>query len=326
MNKDLRILITGGAGYIGSHVVKALLEAHFSHLIVLDNLSSGFANSVENVKFIHGDVRDFSLLSHVLATEKIEAVMHFAALTHIPQSIQQPLLYYQNNAVGCAHLLQACLDHHVKYFIFSSTAAVYGQTTENISENNPLLPTNPYGRAKLMAEQMIKDSGLNYVILRYFNVAGADVAGKIGQRTPQATHLIKVAVQTACGLHPAVPIYGLDYPTFDGSCIRDFIHVTDLAHAHLQALDYLQQKGKSVILNCGYGTGYSVKQVIEAVEKMSQRPLPTVICARRSGDLARVVADNHYIQKVLGWRPSFASLPFIVKTAYEWEKKLLQHL
>lgn len=324
-----RILITGGAGYIGSHVVKALYEAKAEAIIVIDNLSSGFAQNIIGAKFIQGDVQDISLVSQILKTEKIDTVMHFAAATRIPESIENPLAYYQNNTVGTLHLLQACTQNAVKNFIFSSTAAVYAADPRHaVDEKSPTIPTNPYGYSKLMSEQIIQDTAaahpnMHYVILRYFNVAGADPSGVIGQRTPLATHLIKAATQTACGLQPALPIYGDDYPTPDGTCIRDFIHVSDLAKAHLCALDYLQQGGNSVTLNCGYGRGYSVKEVVKAVEHIQQAPLPTFVAPRRPGDIPKVIADNKRILELFDWHPEYNDLDFIVKTALDFEKKLL---
>lgn len=322
------ILITGGAGYIGSHVVKALLDKHTTRITVIDNLSTGFADSIPStVKFIHGDIQNSTLLSKIISSEKIKTVIHLAASTVIPESIEHPVKYYQNNTVGTLHLLKSCLENQVENFIYSSTAAVYGKSNEKIKEDSSTLPTNPYGHSKLMSEQLLKDasisSRLKFVILRYFNVAGASPDGLIGQRTPNATHLIKVAVQTACGLHKNLPIYGTDYPTVDGTCIRDFIHVSDLANAHLDAIQYLQEDGRSVTLNCGYGHGFSVKEVVQAVEALTQRKLTTIKAMPRKGDLAQVIADNSNIKQLLKWQPQYDDLSFIVKTAYEWEKKLL---
>lgn len=323
------ILVTGGAGYIGSHVVKALREAKAHRLVVLDNLSTGFADSLpKDVEFVHGDIRDQTLVSNILKTNQIQAVIHLAAVTIIPESIQNPLKYYQHNTVGTLQLLEACLHNQVDSFIYSSTAAVYGkqEDTLKITEASPTLPSNPYGHSKLMSEQIIKDmaysSKLKYIILRYFNVAGADPLGEIGQRTLHATHLIKVAVQTACGLQKSLAVFGTDYPTADGTCIRDFIHVSDLAMAHVKALDYLQTGGSSTTLNCGYGRGYSVKEVIKAVETISQKTLPILASPPREGDLSHVVADNAKIKSLLKWQPQYDDLAFIVKTAYEWEKRL----
>jgi UDP-glucose 4-epimerase len=319
------ILVTGGAGYVGSHVVKAL-AAQNRRVIVVDNLSTGHRQNIQNIPFVQADVQDKDCLANIIETENVTAVMHFAASTVISDSIERPLAYYENNTVGTLHLLEVCVAKKIKQFIFSSTAAVYGPATENISEDSPLLPTNPYGHSKVMSEQLIKDvaktGALSFVILRYFNVAGADMAGDIGQRTENATHLLKVAVEVACQAKTSIPIYGNDYSTEDGTCIRDYIHVDDLAAAHIDALTYLENKGESVTLNCGYGKGYSVKEVISALEKVIGRPLPMVMQARRKGDIARVVADNTLIKKTLNWQPQYDDITMMVKSAYEWEKKL----
>ncbi len=323
------ILITGGAGYIGSHLVKALLEAKASGVVVLDNLTTGFVDSLpQGVDFIQGDIQDSALLSHIISSKKIKTVIHLAAKTVIPESLQDPLMYYQNNTVGTLKLLQACIEHQVENFIYSSTAAVYGPTPlDKINEECETKPTNPYGYSKLMSEQILKDvarsTKLKYVILRYFNVAGAALDGTIGQRTKAATHLIKVAVQTACGLQKSLPIFGTDYPTPDGTCIRDFIHVSDLAQAHLKALTYLQSGGGSTTLNCGYGHGFSVLEVIKAIENVSQKSLPVTLSAPREGDLAQVIADNSKIKRLPQWQPQYDDLKIIVQTALSWEKSPL---
>ncbi|MBS0286011.1 MAG: UDP-glucose 4-epimerase GalE [Proteobacteria bacterium] len=322
------ILITGGAGYIGSHIVKALSEKNAAaNIVVMDNLSTGFANCLPKaVKLVVADILDQATLSAIIQKEKISTVIHLAAKTVIPESIEKPQDYYLNNTVGTLNLLRACIEHKVSHFIYSSTAAVYGMHPQDkISEQSQTLPNNPYGHSKLMSEQMLKDvansSALKYVILRYFNVAGAAIDGSIGQQTPKATHLIKVAAQTACGLLPALSIFGDDYPTPDGTCIRDFIHVSDLAQAHLDALRYLQEDGQSCTLNCGYGHGYSVKEVIKAVEEITNKPLPVNIASKREGDLACVIADNSQIKQVLKWKPEFDDISVIVKTALEWERR-----
>lgn len=326
------ILITGGAGYIGSHIVKALVDEHETRLTVIDNLSTGFADSIApTIKFIQGDIQNTILVSKIIKAEKINTVIHLAASTVIPESIEHPLQYYQNNTVGTLHLLKSCVDNHVENFIYSSTAAVYGPTSqEKIKEDSPTNPTNPYGHSKLMSEQLIKDvatsSKLKFVILRYFNVAGASLDRAIGQRTKNATHLIKMAVQTACGQHPHLPIYGTNYPTLDGTCIRDFIHVCDLANAHIKAIQYLQKGGISDIFNCGYGHGYSVKEVVNAVEKLTQKSLPILPSLPRKGDLAQVIADNAKIKQNLNWQPQYDDLAIIVKTALDWEMKSTNQL
>ncbi len=323
------ILVTGGAGYIGSHIVKSLVEFNATNIVVLDNLSTGFANSLPPaVKLVQGDITDEKLVSALLAKEKINTVIHLAAKTVIPDSIVNPQEYYRTNTQGTLSLLRACVEQKVAYFIYSSTAAVYGNNGENkISEKSKTDPTNPYGHSKLMSEQMLQDiakaSNLKYLILRYFNVAGAAIDGSIGQRTKHATHLIKVAAQTACYPEKTFSIFGDTYPTPDGTCIRDFIHVSDLASAHLASLTYLQEGGESCTLNCGYGHGYSVKEVIKAVEEVTGNPLPVSIAKARVGDLPCVIADNSKIKHVLNWKPQYDDLNVIVKSAYEWEKILL---
>ena len=322
------ILLTGGAGYIGSHIVKALNQSNTSDVVVFDNLSTGFADSLpSNVKLIQGDILDAQLIEHVIQKEKIDTVIHLAAKTVIPDSIARPQDYYQNNTQGTLNLLRACVENGVKHFIYSSTAAVYGNISQDkIDEQSETHPTNPYGYSKLMSEQILKDIAkqypLNYIILRYFNVAGAAIDGSIGQRTPQATHLVKVAVQTACGLQPTLSIFGNNYSTPDGTCVRDFIHVSDLASAHLDALSYLQKGNASCILNCGYGHGYSVLEVVKAVEAITHQPLAINFAPPRVGDLPCVIADNSKIKQVLNWQPQFDDIAVIVKSAWEWEKKL----
>ncbi len=327
-NGDSAILITGGAGYIGSHIVKTFIDAKLSKLIVLDDLSTGFADSLpKSVNLVKASLLDKELVAEVIRKEKIKTVIHLAAKTVIPDSIKAPLRYYENNTVATLHLLEACLENQVSHFIYSSTAAVYGNIKEEkIAEDAKTRPTNPYGYSKLMSEQFLKDiakqSAMNYVILRYFNVAGAAIDGQIGQRTLNATHLIKVAAQVACKQKPYLSIFGDNYDTPDGTCIRDFIHVSDLAKAHLEALSYLQRNGESCTLNCGYGHGFSVKEVIKAFEAITKEPLPTKIAEKREGDLAVVIADNTKIKQVLNWKPDFDDLALIVETAYEWEKKI----
>ncbi|MGE3319155.1 MAG: UDP-glucose 4-epimerase GalE [Candidatus Berkiella sp.] len=320
------ILITGGAGYVGSHVVKALLATPQRRVIVVDNLSTGHLENIPSVPFVKASIHDKETLTNIIRTENVNAVMHFAASTVISESIEHPLDYYTNNTMGTLHLLEVCAANKIQRFIFSSTAAVYGPSDNNIDENSPLVPTNPYGESKVMSEQILKDvaktGALTYVILRYFNVAGADMTGTIGQRGENATHLLKVAVETACGLRASLPIYGTDYATPDGTAIRDFIHVDDLAAAHIDALTYLENKGESITLNCGYGKGYSVKEVISALEKVIGRTLPCINEPRRAGDIARVVADNTLIKQTLNWQPQYDDITTMVRSAYEWEKKL----
>lgn len=321
------ILVTGGAGYIGSHVLKVLAKQQIGNLVVLDNLSTGNEKFVTNAKLVKGDIRDEKLVLDILKSEKIDAVMHLAAKTSVPESLSQPELYYNVNTYGTLILLEACKKAHVTQFIFSSTAAVYGLPKDKlVLENAPTTPINPYGHSKLMSEQMIQDAssahGLRYINLRYFNVAGADPEGMLGQTGKKAEHLIKVALETACGKRKNLPIFGNDYPTKDGTCIRDFIHVNDIAQAHVDALSHLQKDGRSMMLNCGYGQGYSVKEVIETVETIVGRPLATTNAPRREGDSPCVVADNEKIKKTLQWKPQFNDLAFIIKTALDWEKKI----
>lgn len=323
-----KILITGGAGYIGSHLVKALVDSE--QVVVLDNLETGFIEAVSpSAKFIQGDIKDKALLHQIMQEENIETVIHLAASTLIPESLQNPGKYFENNAFGTLNLLQACAKHQVKYFIFSSTAAVYAPSTEKLKEDSPTLPQNAYGQSKLMAEQMIqafsKAFGLQHIILRYFNVAGASSCGELGQRNKHAEHLITVAVQTACGLRENLPIFGNDYPTKDGTCIRDFIHVSDLAKAHIEALHYLEKGGKSTTLNCGYGQGYSVKEVVAALETILGKRLPVTFAKRRGGDLPEVIADAQAISKILDWKPQFNSLSTIIESALKWEKGLYKY-
>ncbi len=323
---DETILVTGGAGYIGSHVVKQL-AARGERVIVLDNLSTGFRESVIGGELIEGDSGDMALVSRILKEHDIKSVLHFAAHIVVPESVADPMKYYGNNTCNTRNLLACCAEAGVERFIFSSTAAVYGIPQEiPIAEDSPVQPINPYGSSKLMSEWMLRDlaraCGLNYVILRYFNVAGADPQGQIGQSTPEATHLIKVACEVLTGKRDRIEIFGTDYPTPDGTCIRDYIHVDDLADAHLKALDYLARGGESTILNCGYGHGYSVREVLDAVQRVNGAPLAIVESARRPGDPPALTADSGRIRDTLGWTPRHDDLDFIVDTALKWERKL----
>ena len=320
------ILVTGGAGYIGSHVVLALHDAGHP-VVVIDDLSNGFRSAVpEGVPLVVGSIGDRPLLDRVFADEGIGAVMHFAGSIVVPESVADPLKYFGNNTVNSHTLLAACVDHRVHHFIFSSTAAVYGMP-ENlpIDEESPTRPINPYGTSKLMIEWMLRDTAaatdFRYAALRYFNVAGADPAGRSGQSTPVATHLIKVACQAALGLRPEIQVFGTDYPTADGTAIRDYIHVTDLADAHVLALQHLRQGGDSVALNCGYGHGLSVREVLHAVEQVAGSPLPIVAASRRAGDPPALVAASERARRVLGWHPRFDDLHAIVSSALAWERK-----
>ncbi len=323
----MSVLVTGGAGYIGSHMVLALNDAG-EDVVVLDNLSTGFAWAVaEPAKLVVGDIGDQALVRDLIEQEKVEAIIHFAGSIVVPDSVADPLGYYLNNTCKSRALIECAVETGVKHFIFSSTAAVYGMPEENpVSEEAALNPISPYGSSKLMTEMMLRDTALafplNYVALRYFNVAGADPEGRSGQSTPRATHLIKVAVQTALGERPKLDLFGTDYPTPDGTCIRDYIHVSDLVAAHLAALRYLREGGRSEVINCGYGNGYSVFQVIEAVKRVSGVDFPVETVPRRPGDPAALVAGVERIGKVLGWVPQRDDLDQIVADALRWETHL----
>ncbi len=323
-----KILVTGGAGYIGSHVVRLLSEAGQA-VLVLDNLSTGFADAVIGAELVVGDTGDHGLVSRLLDEHRIDTVLHFAAHTIVPESVSDPLKYYGNNTCCTRSLLACCEAAGVKHFIFSSTAAVYGiPEGPECSEDSPLAPINPYGASKLMSEMMLRDLGLagtmRHVILRYFNVAGSDPGGRIGQSTEKATLLIKVAAEVAVGKRAQLSVFGSDYPTADGTGVRDYIHVDDLAIAHIQALDYLRDGGDSVTLNCGYGHGYSVREVIEAVNRVNGAPIPVQEEPRRAGDPPTLIARADKIRTTLGWTPKYDDLDFIVKTSLDWERKLLR--
>ncbi len=324
MKRIPALLITGGAGYIGSHVVAQLGERG-ERIVVLDNLSTGHSRAVLHGRLVVGDVGDARLLKLLFREYEFEAVLHFAARIVVPESVARPLEYYDSNTARARTLLAACLDNGVKYFIFSSTAAVYGDPPGRLaSEDTPCAPINPYGRSKLMTEWMLQDAGnasaMRYVILRYFNVAGCDSAGRIGQDTPDATHLIKVACQHATGQRPHLNLYGTDYATPDGTCIRDYIHVEDLAGAHLQALSYLRGNNESLVANCGYGHGYSVREVLDTVQRISGQLLDVRESERRPGDMAMVVADNSRIRSRLEWEPTRDDINLIVRSALNWER------
>ena len=320
------ILVTGGAGYIGSHTIQQLGKAGYN-IVIYDNLSTGSSSALLYGKLIEGDLQDFAKLAHVFAQYQFDAVLHFAASISVPESIVKPLNYYANNTANTLNLLKCCQKFAVNRFVFSSTAAVYGEVREYpVTESSPTIPINPYGSSKLMSERIIQDysqaSDLTYVILRYFNVAGADLSGKIGQSGKKSAHLIKVACDAALGRRPSVSIFGTDYPTVDGTGIRDYIHVQDLAKAHLDALTYLQYARESQTLNCGYGKGYSVRQVIDKVKEISQVDFKVIETERRKGDPACVVAAADRIRDVLGWQPQYNCLDTIIQSSLAWEKKL----
>ena len=319
------ILVSGGAGYIGSHVSLALLEAGY-RVVVLDNLVTGRRELVpDDAQFVEGNSGDLPLVRDVLSQYEVSAVMHFAAATVVPESMEDPLKYYGNNTAASRSLMAACVEKGVDKFVFSSTAAVYGNLDSlPVTEEASLRPISPYGWSKLMTEQMLRDVSaahdFRHVALRYFNVAGADPAGRTGQATPNATHLIKVACEAACGKRDKLVVFGDDYDTPDGTCVRDYIHVTDLAAAHLDALRYLENGRDSVALNCGYGRGFSIREVIESVEKASGKPLTVEYGPRREGDIVSIYADNRAVRETLSWEPRYDDLDVIVETAYKWER------
>jgi UDP-glucose 4-epimerase len=325
----MTVLVTGGAGYIGSHMVHALVEAGES-VVVVDNLSTGFSAFLpEGVPLFIGDAADENLVEGVIAAHKVGSIVHFAGSVVVPESMRDPLGYYRNNAMTTRSLLNVAVKCGVNRFIFSSTAAVYGNPDQMpVSEHAPTRPLSPYGSSKLMAEIMLHDvasaHGMNYVVLRYFNVAGADPQARIGLATVGATHLLKIAVEAATGQRAKIDVFGTDYPTPDGSCIRDFIHVSDLAQAHLAALAYLRGGGASTTLNCGYGRGYSVLETIEAVRRVSARHFAVQYAPRRAGDIMTMVADTSRIRSVLDWTPQYDDLDTIAEHALAWEEKLLR--
>jgi UDP-glucose 4-epimerase len=324
----MTILVTGGAGYIGSHMVHALVDAG-ERVVVLDNLSTGFDWAVAPAaSLVVGETGDQSRVAALIAEHRVDAIIHFAASLIVPDSVRDPLRYYRNNTVNSRALIEAAVTAGVRHFVFSSTAAVYGNPASlPVREDDPTAPTSPYGSSKLMTEIMLRDAGtahgLRHMILRYFNVAGADPLGRIGQSTKAATHLIKVAVETALGLRPKMAVFGTDYPTPDGTCIRDYIHVADLARVHSEALAYLRAGGTSTTLNCGYGHGFSVLEVIETVKHVARVDFEVEFAGRRTGDPAQIVAACDRVRSTLGWQPQFDDLQTIVAHALAWERKLM---
>jgi len=328
MSEKVPVLVTGGAGYIGSHAVLALRDAGWP-VSVIDNLSTGFRFAVpEGVPLYQGDIEDAALLARIFAEQGIRAVMHFAGSIVVPESVEKPLEYYHNNTAKSRALIAAAVAAGVPHFIFSSTAAIYGMAEETrVAETAPAAPINPYGWSKLMTERMLADTArahpLNYCALRYFNVAGADPAGRAGQSTAGATHLIKVAVEAALGKRSHVSVYGTDYDTPDGTGVRDFIHVADLAAAHVLALEALvAEPGRSLTLNCGYGHGFSVLEVLDAVDRVTNRKLERRLEGRRAGDAGALISDNALIKATLPWTPRYDDLDTIVAHALQWERKL----
>lgn len=323
----MSVLVTGGAGYIGSHMVLELVDAGES-VIVVDNLSTGFKWAVApQAELVVGDVGDDDLVRTVIRKRKVDAIIHFAGSIVVPESVADPLGYYLNNTVKSRALIESAVRTGVKHFIFSSTAAVYGNPEENpVSETARPAPMSPYGSSKLMTEMMLQDASrahdLQAVALRYFNVAGADPQGRSGQSTPKATHLIKVACEAVLGKRAGMEVFGTDYPTADGTCVRDYIHVKDLARAHMSALSYLRKGGATDIFNCGYSKGYSVLEVIDAVKRVSKVDFPVKLSPRRAGDPAAIVAASAKIRDMLGWAPQHDDLEQIVAQALAWEKQL----
>ena len=321
----MKILVTGGAGYIGSHAVKALGEAGHE-ILVYDNLSTGHPWAVLYGELAVGDLADRKRLMEVMAGFRADAVIHFAASIQVEESVREPLMYYRNNVVNSLNLLEAMQTLGIRRLIYSSSAAVYGNPEAiPVDETAPMNPINPYGATKMVMEQVLSDldraGGIQSAALRYFNVAGADAGGRIGQAYAEATHLITRALKVAKGEHPLLGVYGTDYPTPDGTCIRDYIHVDDLAQAHILALEYLLRQEKSVVMNCGYGHGFSVRDVVDGVRRVTGIPIEAREVERRPGDPAALVADNRRIRNLTGWTPRCDDLDFIIKTAWEWERK-----
>lgn len=320
-----KILVTGGAGYIGSHVVKLLGESGYD-VVIYDNLSTGNKNAVLSGELVVGDLEDLEKLNDTFEKHQFDGVMHFAGSIVVPESVENPAKYYSNNTQNSLNLMQLCLKHKVNNFIFSSTAAVYGILEDGVAtEETATSPINPYGWSKLMTEQMLKDlsfahSDFNYIALRYFNVSGADPDGKIGQAFPGATHLIKVNCEAAAGKRDKTYIFGTDFDTPDGTGVRDYIHVVDLAWAHVKGMEYLFKNKKSQVMNCGYGHGYSVREVVKAVKEVTGKDFPVEEAPRRVGDPAQLISKVDKIHEVLDWQTKYDNLAFIIETAFEWER------
>jgi UDP-glucose 4-epimerase len=326
MSESSTVLVTGGAGYIGSHTVLQLI-ARGERVVVLDDLSTGFRQAVRGVPLVVGNVGDRKLTDSLLAEHKVDTIIHFAAHTIVPESVSNPLKYYGNNTCATRSLLEAASNAGVKHFVFSSTAAVYGIPAVGLaSEDTPTAPINAYGTSKLMSEWMLRDlsaaTSLRHVVLRYFNVAGSDPEGRIGQSTRAATLLVKVACEAALGKRAHLSVFGTDYPTPDGTGVRDYIHVDDLARAHLSALDYLRAGGQSLTANCGYGHGYSVREILSSVEKLAGVKLTVREEPRRAGDPPSLVAKTEKVRTLLGWKPKLDDIDTIVRTSLEWERRL----
>jgi len=324
-NKKRTILVVGGAGYIGSHMVRQLNKANHA-VVTLDNLSTGNRRLIGDGEFVEGDLGDADLLDRLFSTHAIDAVMHFAAFSQVGESMHQPMKYYRNNIAATVTLLDTMVRHNIKHFIFSSTAAVYGEPESiPIAEEHPCMPTNPYGNTKLAVERMLADCiaahGLTYAALRYFNAAGADESGEIGEMHDPETHLIPIVLQVAAGRRDHIQVFGTDYPTTDGTCIRDYVHVNDLAQAHLLALDALLKGAGSAVYNLGSSHGYSVREVIGKAEAVTGRNIPVKEAPRRAGDPAVLIASSDRIKKELGWRPVYDNLEAIIESAWNWHTK-----
>jgi len=323
----MSVLITGGAGYIGSHMAHTLAGAGES-IAIIDNLSTGVEkNMPPGVPFIKGDIADQALVARIIKDHRIDSVIHFAGSVVVPESVEKPLDYYANNTSGARSLIESCVRHGVPNFIFSSTAATYGTPKVlPVSEDSPTVPDSPYGRSKLMTEWILQDTAaahpIKFGILRYFNVAGADPKGRTGQSTPRATHLIKRACQAVTGQVPHLTIFGTDYDTPDGTGVRDYIHVSDLVDIHQCVLAYLRKGGDSLLINCGYGRGFSVREVAAMVERVSGQKLKIELAPRRPGDMASVIANTAKLSQILNWKPRYADLETIVSTALVWERRI----